>query len=516
MRSVTGMFYVKDFDHDHPEEEKLVPAKFLLGLDGEPVPNPNHTLNVINKLDNHYFNADGTEIHDANPHNYLVVPVNYSIFRATDFVHLINRAEETGFFSAELMVKAFLPGGGEDLQRTYQNADGSTTHGGKFVPMFQDAASFHLGIVAQLSGYGANLAENAGSVVEFFSKSPDLWSSMQSSLWSNDTLDKSVDKLFKKFGQDVENNERNRHSITEGAAYIQSHIHEIANPLPPMEPVGNNAQPVISNGVERPFHESSLLETARQTGKHHLGEHLEVTAPEQAGMQTDPVAFKPAEKENFEAGSMGMTQGLQQENRPDVLDRTIIALLPAEARPEFQGFSFVPEPENQNTVRADAIVGVLGVGVDNEVNVAAPIANQIINDETLADGYMPSHDSNGYDSDGYDCDGYDSDGYNCDGYDCDGYDCDGYDCDGYDCDGYDCNGYDSDGYDCDGYDSDGYDCDGYDCDGYDCDGYDCNGYDSDGYDCDGYDSDGYDSSGYDSDGYDSSGYDSSGYDSNSN
>ena len=43
MRSVTGMFYVKDFDHDHPEDEKLVPAKFLLGLDGQPVKNPNST-----------------------------------------------------------------------------------------------------------------------------------------------------------------------------------------------------------------------------------------------------------------------------------------------------------------------------------------------------------------------------------------------------------------------------------------------------------------------------------------
>lgn len=59
MRSLTDIFYVKDFDKDHPEREKLVPAKFLIGLDGQPVGNPNSELNKVNALDNHYFNADG-------------------------------------------------------------------------------------------------------------------------------------------------------------------------------------------------------------------------------------------------------------------------------------------------------------------------------------------------------------------------------------------------------------------------------------------------------------------------
>lgn len=95
------------------------------------------------------------------------------------------------------MVKAFLPDGGEDLQRTYKRADGSMTHGGNFVPMFQDAASFHLGIVAQLTGYGASLAEIGGSAVAIFSRSSSS------------------------------NNDRNMHSIAFGAAYIQSHIHEL-------------------------------------------------------------------------------------------------------------------------------------------------------------------------------------------------------------------------------------------------------------------------------------------------
>ena len=33
MRSLTDIFYVKAFVKDHPEREKLVPAKFLMGLD---------------------------------------------------------------------------------------------------------------------------------------------------------------------------------------------------------------------------------------------------------------------------------------------------------------------------------------------------------------------------------------------------------------------------------------------------------------------------------------------------
>ena len=93
MRSLTDIFYVKDFDSKHSEQEKLVPAKFLLGLDRQPVVNPNSAPNTVNALDNHYYHADGTEIRDANPHNYLVVPANYSISMASAFAH---EAEEQG------------------------------------------------------------------------------------------------------------------------------------------------------------------------------------------------------------------------------------------------------------------------------------------------------------------------------------------------------------------------------------------------------------------------------------
>lgn len=238
MQSLKDIFYVKDFVDGHPEQEKLVPAKFLIGLDGKPVGNPNYRPNTVNALDNHYYHADGTEIHDANPHNYLVVPANYSISMATAFVDILVQVDKQGLSPIEFLAMSFIRGGAEDLQRTYKNADGTMTFSGNFIPMFQDAASFHLGIVAQLTGYGASLAEIGGSAVEIFSRSSSS------------------------------NNDRNMHSIAFGAAYIQSHIHEIANPLPPMELV-SNVQPITGENLERQFHEERLQEPAHQTGKLH-------------------------------------------------------------------------------------------------------------------------------------------------------------------------------------------------------------------------------------------------------
>ncbi len=53
MRSLTDVFYVKDFDSDHPQREKLVPAKFLLGLDGRPVGNVAGNSVRIDESTNH-------------------------------------------------------------------------------------------------------------------------------------------------------------------------------------------------------------------------------------------------------------------------------------------------------------------------------------------------------------------------------------------------------------------------------------------------------------------------------
>ena len=66
MSSTTASFYVLD------SNKNLVPAKFLLGLDGSFVVNPNTQLNTVSTKDNLYYDATGTLITNANPNNYLV------------------------------------------------------------------------------------------------------------------------------------------------------------------------------------------------------------------------------------------------------------------------------------------------------------------------------------------------------------------------------------------------------------------------------------------------------------
>ena len=103
--------------------------------------------------------------------------------------------------------------------------------------MFQDAASFHLGMVAQLTGYGATLAEDGGSAFEFISRA---WDEVRRyySEFKNHFIPTEIPWL-PALSMSDSNNDRNMHSIAAGATYIQSHIHEIAHPLPPMEPVSN-------------------------------------------------------------------------------------------------------------------------------------------------------------------------------------------------------------------------------------------------------------------------------------
>ncbi|MHB1676988.1 MAG: hypothetical protein ACYCSS_05550 [Sulfuriferula sp.] len=210
MRALTDIFYVRNNDGG-TGKGNLVPAKFLIGLDGLPVVNPNSTPNTVNSKDNHYFNADGTTIFDANPHNYLVVPANYSISMATTFAYGLTRLDEQGLSPTAFMAMAFIPGGSEDLQKTYQNVDGSMTFAGVQVPMFQDAASFHLGIVAQLTGYGSALAEIGGSLVDIPSQSYLIGKHYIEefvSLFGTAEIDAALT-----VPQACKNNERNRESI---------------------------------------------------------------------------------------------------------------------------------------------------------------------------------------------------------------------------------------------------------------------------------------------------------------
>ncbi|MHB1676987.1 MAG: hypothetical protein ACYCSS_05545 [Sulfuriferula sp.] len=78
-----------------------------------------------------------------------------------------------------------------------------------------------------------------------------------------------------------------------------------------MDPVGNNTQPIIGEGVERQFHEGRLQEPAHQTGKLHSGEQMGGELPGQAVMQTSPMALEPTWKDDIEAGLTGKTQNLQ-------------------------------------------------------------------------------------------------------------------------------------------------------------------------------------------------------------
>jgi hypothetical protein len=197
---INAPFYVKDYDR------RLVPAKFLVGPDGQYVRNPNSSLNTISQMDNHYFNANGTEIQNANPNNYLVVPYNYTLGHAIQFAGGVNNAPFHGTSPARTMVEAFSGDGSQNLQRAYQGLDGSSIQGGTHVPMFQDAASFHLGLVSALTGFGPAAAQIAGSAYDFKAQVPNWWNGKIAA------------------GQAWDNNMRNMNTIAAGADYAGGYV----------------------------------------------------------------------------------------------------------------------------------------------------------------------------------------------------------------------------------------------------------------------------------------------------
>ncbi len=72
--------------------------------------------------------------------------------------------------------------------------------------MFQDAASFHLGLVSELTGFGPTAAQIAGSVYDAYAQSKN-WAKAKITL-----------------GQAWDNNARNMNSIAAGAAYARSEM----------------------------------------------------------------------------------------------------------------------------------------------------------------------------------------------------------------------------------------------------------------------------------------------------
>lgn len=65
------------------------------------------------------------------------------------------------------MAKAFVAGGAQDLQRRYLKENGEMNKDPDApVPMFQDAASFHLGLVAQMVGMVPEAKEGGTNYAE--------------------------------------------------------------------------------------------------------------------------------------------------------------------------------------------------------------------------------------------------------------------------------------------------------------------------------------------------------------
>ncbi len=156
-------------------------------------------------MNNRYYNADGSEIRNANPGNYLVVPYNYTLGHAMQFASDVNNAASQDISPDMMMAAAFTGAGSQNLQRTYRNADGSMTYAGDSVPMFQDAASFHLGFVADRTGYGPTLAQIAGSAYDL---------PAQGINWMLDNITPR---------QAWDNNARNMDTIAGGADFAKSY-----------------------------------------------------------------------------------------------------------------------------------------------------------------------------------------------------------------------------------------------------------------------------------------------------
>ncbi|ACC75180.1 hypothetical protein Bphy_6123 (plasmid) [Paraburkholderia phymatum STM815] len=110
--------------------------------------------------------AGSVVLDNANPNAYFIVPANYSIDKAIDFSNAIAAMFVCNGMSSAfgIMTGAFWPKGSQDLQRTYPGNDGLDA-GQAFVPAFTNAASFHFGLVSELSGIGEDTALHGGGAL---------------------------------------------------------------------------------------------------------------------------------------------------------------------------------------------------------------------------------------------------------------------------------------------------------------------------------------------------------------
>lgn len=126
-------------------------------VNGAPVVDPNPLgathVNLYTKL-NAAGKIDESSIF-ANPHNYLIVPGNYTPTEAQNFAASVNTdmtlAAVSGGPNAAMtvglgeMAVAFRPGGGQDLQR----GEAWGVPRGEISPAFTDAASWSFGYITQ-------------------------------------------------------------------------------------------------------------------------------------------------------------------------------------------------------------------------------------------------------------------------------------------------------------------------------------------------------------------------------
>jgi Ca2+-binding RTX toxin-like protein len=157
-----ALFYVKNLNNE------LVPSKFLqLPSTGAFVQDVNYIdVNPVNTRNGHYYDATGTELLNFNPHNFLVVPINFDFQAALDFGKSL---QGTSWAIVDYeMTNAFVSrlgfAGTYNLQKTYQTDSGANVSGESVppVPMYQDATSYVLGAVAAQNGNVENAIIGGG------------------------------------------------------------------------------------------------------------------------------------------------------------------------------------------------------------------------------------------------------------------------------------------------------------------------------------------------------------------
>ena len=195
-------FYVKDIHGN------LVPATYLiLPSQTNPVVDPNGGIFMPTSDTDptpakpKLYDVYGNQLIESeqNPHNYLIVPIDFEIFHTKNFaqkldsvgleadpipvgapsklkepiLHFIENYSDSLTPLLKDLVNNFVPGGNQDLQRTYEEFNGASHQGVVGIPVkaFIDAASYNLGLTAYLAGIPLWAVEVGGGLLNHFNGS---------------------------------------------------------------------------------------------------------------------------------------------------------------------------------------------------------------------------------------------------------------------------------------------------------------------------------------------------------